>query len=320
MKKLLKWTGIVLAGVAGLAMVKFGLPLLFAVMMVKGLECEYNALDDDAESALRETGLTVCAEYATWNDLSIGGTLTAFELKEYDYGDDVHVRDMAMAQAATQAGWHVKPVTAGEYAALLNDILPEAAFLQVAADLVFDAQYVGSTGNDPAALAFLDQDSGLMICLRTDRQPHAGSVRANGLTVPHNGFVYEMETHGGFHGDGSTYYALIVPESQRPALEKAFAAHADWHEGVITSTESRVMHDELFFQMPSLYPSEDVAFEWYCFVDTYARMYPEKASPTTPDARFPAVMQDAGACWSMNWLCALYDPDTGLFIYYEFDS
>jgi len=55
-------------------------------------------------------------------------------------------------------------------------------------------------------------------------------------------------------------------------------------------------------------------------VDAYARMYPEDASPTTPDARFPAAMQELGACWSMNWRCALYDPDTGLFIYYEHDT
>lgn len=318
MKKLLKWTGIVLAGVAGLAMVKFGLPLLFAVMMVKGLECEYNALDDDAESALRETGLTVCAEYATWNDLSIGGTLTAFELKEYDYGDDVHVRDMAMAQAATQAGWHVEPVTAGEYAALLNARLPEAAFLQVAADLVFDAQYVGSTGSDPARLAFFDQDSGLMICLRTDRHPHAGSVRADGLTVPHNGFVYEMETHGGFHGDGTTFYALIVPEEQRADFEAQLTAHTDWHNGTVTQAEYAVLQN--CFECPGLLPSDDVTFDWWSHVDTYARSHPDEEPDSDVHPLYPAVMREAGARWSTNWLVALYDADTGLFIYYEYDS
>ena len=55
-------------------------------------------------------------------------------------------------------------------------------------------------------------------------------------------------------------------------------------------------------------------------MDTYELMYPDKADDDLPDDDFPAVMAEGGAHQSGNWLCALYDVDTGLFIYYEWDS
>lgn len=323
MKKVLQWIGIT-AAYLGLGMlIYFGIPFLLGLLMVFGLESEHAAMNDDAEAALRETGLNTYTEFAPWHALSIEGTLTAFVMPEYDnHVDNTNLWAGVMALAAAHHNhWQAESVTAVEYASLLKTHLPEAAFLHPAADLIFDAKYVNMTGSDLAELAFFDQDTGLMIYLCTYiQQPRAGSITADKLSVPHNGYVYEMETHGGFHGDGSTWYALIVPEEHRPALEKALAAHADWHEGVITHAEYRVMHDKLFFQVPPLYPAADVDFEWCSFVDTNARTHPDDASPTTSDPRFPAAMQNVGACWSMNWLCALYDADTGLFIFYEYDS
>lgn len=322
MKKLLKWTGVVLAGVAGLALIKLGLPVLFAVLMVKGFEGEYNALNDDAEAAMRETGLTAYTQYATWHDLSIGGTLTAFVMPKYDnHVNNTNLWAGIMDQAASHANWQAAPVTAGEYTALLQAHLPEAAFLQPAADLVFDAKYISMTDSDQAALALFDQDSGLMVYLRTDRQPHAGTLRMDGLTVPHNGFVYETETHGGFLGDGTTYQAFIVPEAERASLEATLAAHADWHAGAITRAEYIHLHNHEFYSVPGLYPADDVTFDWWCYVNTYARAHPDFVSEYTPDnSDFPAVMRQACARPAGNWLVALYDADTGLFIYYEYDS
>lgn len=323
MKKVLQWIGITAACLGLGTLIFSGIPFLLGLLMVFGLESEHAAMNDDAESALREIGLNAYTEFAPWHDLSIEGTLTAFVMPKYDnHVDNTNLWAGVMARAeAHHNHWQAESVTAGEYASLLKTHLPEAAFLHPAADLIFDAKYVNMTGSDPAELAFFDQDTGLMIYLCTYiQQPRAGNITADKLSVPHNGYVYEMETHGGFHGDGSTWYALIVPEEHRPALEKALAAHADWHEGVITHAEYRVMHDKLFFQVPPLYPAADVDFEWCSFVDTNARTHPDDASPTTLDPRFPAAMQNVGACWSMNWLCALYDADTGLFIFYEYDS
>ena len=324
MKKLLKWTGMILAGVAGLAMVKFGLPLLFAFMMVYGLKSEHAAMNDDAEAALRETGLNAYTEFAPWHDLSIVGTVTAFVMPKYDnHVDNTNLWAGVMARAeAHHNHWQVESVTAGEYASLLKTHLPEAAFLYPAADLIFDAKYVNMAGSNPAELAFFDQDTGLMIYLCTYVQPpFAGSIKADKLSVPHNGYVYETETHGGFLGDGTTYRAFIVPEAKRASLEANLTSHADWHEGTVTRGEYIHLHNHEFYSVPGLYPTDDVTFDWWCYVNTYARAHPDFVSEYTPDnSDFPAVMQQAGARPAGNWLVALYDADTGLFIYYEYDS
>lgn len=311
MKKVLQWIGITAAYLGLGTMMFFGIPFLLAMLLLAGLESEHAAMDDQAEAALRETGLTAYTEFATWHDLSIEGTLTAFVMPKYDnHVDNTDLRAGLMSCAAETDGWHVEPVTVADYAARIP---AEAAFLLP--DVTFDAHHQAEN-----SLSFFDQDSGLFVHLRKGETPKPGSIRVNKLTLPHNGYVYEMETHGGFHGDGSTWYALIVPEAERSSLEATLTAHADWHEGVITNEEYRQLHTRRFFQALPLYPAADVTFEWCSFVDTYARMYPDEPPRTDRVAYFPAAMQDVGACWSMNWLCALYDADTGLFIYYKYDS
>jgi hypothetical protein len=274
--------------------------------MLDGLPCSEAAI-----AALDATHLSACAEYTPCHAATVDDYMTLFELSKYDnHVDHTDLRAELLSLAAATNGWHVKALSPAEYAARIP---AEAAFLLP--DATFDAWFESAED-----MAFFDQETGLFIRLRKGETPKPGSVRANGLTVPYAGCLYEMETHGGFHGDGSTYYALIVPENQRPALEKAIAAHADWHRGSVTHAEYRVLHDKLFFQVLPLYPAADVAFEWCSFADTYARRYPDEPPCMDPDSRFPAAMQELGACWSMNWLCALYDPDTGLFIYYQYDS
>lgn len=315
MKKALQWIGIFLGAVGGYMLIKYGIPLMFAVLLVLGMEHEWEAMNDDAESALRAIGLTAYARYAPWEDLNIGGTLTAFVMPKYDnHVDNTNLWAGVMAHAATADDWHVEPITTKEYANLLKAHLPEAAFL-LPDDVTFDAWY-----QEKDAMAFFDQDTGLMICLNPAKTPRPDSIRADKLSVPHNGFVYEMETHGGFHGDGDTFYALIVPEEKRTAFEATLSAQADWHNTTISYGDYLDMHDRKFFEVPPLYPAEGTDFEWWSYVDTYARQYPEKEERSGSNDYFPVAMQEIGARWSMNWLVAMYDADTGLFIYYAYDS
>ena len=312
MKKVLQWIGITVSTIVLGTLFVYGIPLMLGIGLITGLESEHAAMNDDAEAALRETGLTAYTEFATWNDLSISGTLTAFVMPKYDnHVDNTNLRAGIMTHAATAKDWQVEPVTAQEYAACLP---AEAAFLMP--DATFDAHHHAEN-----TLAFFDQDSGLMVHLHTDRQPCAGSIRADKLTIPHNGYVYETETHGGFLGDGTTYRAFIVPETEHASLEATLATHPDWHAGAITRAEYIHLHNHEFYSVPGLYPADDVTFDWWCYVNTYARAHPDFVSEYTPDnSDFPAVMRGAGARPAGNWLCALYDPDTGLFIYYEYDS
>ena len=315
MKKALNWLlNAVMIVILGVAVAPLVLGVLFFVLLF--IASNTGMLDglsrsEAAVAALDATHLSAYTAHAPYYSVTVDDSMTLFELFQYDnHVDNTDSHAGVMAHAASADEWHTGALSPAEYAARIPD---QAAFLLP--DATFDAWFESAKD-----MAFFDQETGLFIRLRKGKTPKPGSVRANGLTVPYAGGLYEMETHGGFHGDGSTYYALIVPKNQRPALEKAIAAHADWHRGSVTHAEYRVLHDKLFFQVLPLYPAADVDFEWCSFVDTYARMYPEDASPTTPDARFPAAMQELGACWSMNWRCALYDPDTGLFIYYEHDT
>lgn len=272
--------------------------------------------DARAVDALENTGLAEYVDHAPFHAMTIDDSLTAFILFKYDnHVDNTNGWEGVMMTAAETPGWQMEAVTCDAYAAKLNTVFPEAAFL-LPADVTFDAWYEAAE-----CLAFFDQDTGLMICLCPDTQPHTGRIKAGGISIPHNGFLYEMETHGGFHGDGDTYQALIVPEDQRTALVKKLASHDDWHEDTISCQEYRLMQDKRFYQIPALYPSADVHFEWWCYVDAYARSYPDDPDPWPRSGDlFPAVMQEAGAVASMNWFVALYDADTGLFIYYRYDS
>ena len=315
MKKVLKWLKrIILAAVLTVTVAPLVLGVLFFVVLF--IASQTGTLDGHSRSeaaiaTLEATQLSAYTEYAPYHAATVDDCLTLFELAQYDNRvDNTDLRAGVMALAADTDNWHVETITPEEYAA---HIPAEAAFLLP--DATFDAWFESAED-----MAFFDRETGLFIRLRKNERPKPGTVRADKLTVPHNGYLYKMETHGGFHGDGSTWYALIVPEDKRPALEAALAAHADWHAGVVTQAEYRQLHDRRFFEALPLYPATDVTFEWCSFVDTYARSHPEDEPRTDRDPYFPAALEEIGACWSMNWLCALYDPDTGLFIYYQYDS
>lgn len=321
MKNVLKWAGIVLGVVVLGAIMTYGIPLMFAVLLVKGMEYEWASMNDHAEATLSEIGLSAYTEYAPWNALTIAGSFTAFELPKYDnHVDNTNLYAGIMEYAAKSNEWCVGETTTAEYINALKTYIPEAAFLYPKNDLTFEAKYINLVGTEPAELAFFDQDTGLLIYLCTYNSPPLDStLRVNQLTIPYNGYVYEVETHGGFHGDGTTFQSLIVPKEERATLESSLSVLADWHEGSITFAEYEQLH-ERFYEIPPFYPASDVTFDWWCWVDTYARQYPEENQDVWGSDSFPAVMQEAGAGCSGNWLVTLYDADTGLFIFYQYDS
>lgn len=315
MKKVLQWIGIVLGAAVGYIMVRYGLPLLMVILLFTGISMEDEALNNSAEQALTELQLTQIVQHATSRDLTIEGVMTVFPVYQYDYVDnDVHAA--LMAHLATAEGWQTGTMASNIFSQQLADLHPGAAFLLPEDKITFDAWYTGAD-----TLACFDRDSSLFFHLSKGATPSPGEIKTDGLTVPHNGYLYELETHSGFFGDGETYRACIVPDDARPALEAALAAHSDWQEGIITREEYIHLHTYEFWAVPHLFPAEAVTFDWWCYVDTYARAHPDFESEYTPDnSDFPAVMRQAGARPGSNWLVALYDADTGLFIYYQYDS
>ncbi len=315
MKKVFKWIGIFISSIGLGTLMLYGIPVLLFALVFAGLEAERAAMDDAAEAVLNQYGLADYVEYAPWHDLSIDGVFTAFEMPKYDnHTDNTNLHEDMMSAIAQLPDWQLEAVTAEEYAALLHAHCPEAAFL-FPADVTFDARYQTDT-----EIALFDQETGLMVDLRTDCQPHMGTISLQGLSIPYNGYVYETETHGGFLGDGTSYRACIVPEEDRDAFVDTLSAHADWQEGTVTRDEYITLQEHSF-AVPPLYPLAGVDFDWWCWVDTYARNHPEdEKERKRSNEYFPTVMRNSGACHSMNWYAALYDEDSGLFVYFEYDS
>lgn len=317
MSKAFRWFCRFCAAIVVFFVVATGLGVLLALLLVAGLQEELNNRSEPAREALNSLGLSAYAQYAPYDHLTIGQTLTAFTMYKYDNREDnTDLHAGIMTHAAMADGWHVDSISAAAYADFLHRTLPEAAFLFPENSLTFDAWYQAASGE----MGFFDQDSGLTVWFAPSASPSPGSIREGKLSVPHNGFVYEIETHGGFHGDGITFRAFIVPEANRPALEAALSANADWHNSTIRYTDYLVLQNKKFYEITPLYPAEGTDFEWWSYVDTYARQHPDQEKRSNANDHFPAAMQEVGACWSMNWLVALYDADSGLFIFYQYDS
>lgn len=302
MKDVMKWIKrILIALLITIALSPF-LFIGFFGLFFNGVEQEHAALNDPAERVLQALGASN-AEDATWYILSIDGVMTAFEVEP-------------MVLEGTE-GWDSVSISAAEYAHQLETLAPNAAFLLPPPDMTFDMQRIAS----PTQITWYDADSELLIHLDLQKTPSPGKIKLDTFSVPHSGWVYERETHGGFMGDGTTYRAFIVPEGERSALEAKLAAHADWHSSPITCEEYKTLHDKHFYAMQPLYPAAGTTFDWWCYVDTFDRAHPDFEHNYIPDnSDFPAVMRDAGARPSGNWLVALYDADSGLFIFYQYDS
>ncbi len=273
--------------------------------LVAGIQQERDQLDAPAREALQAVGMKQYAQchYA----LLTGPDTAAFHLSKYDNRvDHTDLCAALMEDAAATAGWTVAPVTAEEYAA---QIPPEMVFLLPDANLVFDASY-----HNGSTRAFFDQETGLMVYISPTAAPEPITFSHGGLTIPTGGWVYRMDTR--ILGDGEIFWAFIVPEEERPALEATLDAHADWHAGSIPQAEYVRLFEAITPPLPALYPAAEVVFDrWH-----YANYDSNDVSYYRYANFFPTVMQEIGAGRTLNWSVGFYDEDTGLFIFYEFDS
>ncbi len=296
-----------------LLVVLAGPPLLglgLGALLVSGWEHESDQRIAPAREVLQDVGME---SYMGSYYVLTGPDTAIFHLSKYDnHVDHTDLRAALIADAATTAGWTVAPVTVEEYAALLP---LERTFLLPKEGLVFDASYHAENGS-----AFFDQETGLIVYSGSEKTGQTKRLRLDGVSVPTGAFRYGMETHGGFHGDGQTYWAFIVPEESRAVLKAALSAHEYWHTGNIPQTEYARLHESCFYEMPGLFPDPSVVFDRWYYADDYARQYPDEEVQRRSSECFPSVMQEIGAGRTLNWSVGFYDENTGLFIWYEYDS
>ncbi len=290
---------IVVGCIVLLPLVMFGV----IILLFAGAGQEQDEMRAVSMEVLVALGVQDADTYTTWLDLTIDGQLTAFEVP-------------ACALDGTD-GWIKSEYTGADYARQIQFFAPDAAFLLPDASVTFEQLRYG----DGSSLTWYDPDTELLIHWHAQKTPECGSVRIDRMKVSHSGWLYEIETHGGFNGDGTTFLAFIVPEEERSALTAKLATQEGWLPCAVTQAEYAAFQDRAFYEVPPLFPPEDVVFDWCCYVDVFARKYPDHERTIVLDgSAFPAALQEVGAVRSGNWLAAFYDAETGLMIYYEYDS
>lgn len=118
--------------------------------------------------------------------------------------------------------------------------------------------------------------------------------------------VSELDTHGGFQGDGDTFVVMTFPQTDRPALEREMTGPY-WHPLPLTDNLARVTYNlALGEDGEPFFPEMDQGC--YYFRDRHS----ESQDPTDESGLF-----NRG---SWNFTLAIYDSQTGTLYYYELDT
>jgi len=125
-----------------------------------------------------------------------------------------------------------------------------------------------------------------------------------------------MNTHGGFHGDGST---LIVFESASE-LMAAISQTEGWHLSPVTDEEYALLADCWFEGTPLVSPPPGTIFDaWFYRNDQPDDPFAEELTAAYAPY-LPQPCRESGVVYSQNWAMAFYDADTGLMCFYRVDG
>ena len=120
------------------------------------------------------------------------------------------------------------------------------------------------------------------------------------LSLPEGDIIVDIDTHGGFHGDGESCIVLAFAPENGEALAEELAARSDWQAlpldelsaNVLDSILSLLEDDELNYAVPKQ--------GWYWYQDR---------SPAGHSREFP-----------LNCTIAIYDPQSFQLAYFELDT
>ena len=124
-------------------------------------------------------------------------------------------------------------------------------------------------------------------------------------TTEHFGFakkdftvVEEIDTHGGFHGDGSYYLILDCSDNKDKALEKV----KNWNKLPLSENLNNIMYGNSLTEETHLPIIENGYY-----------MFKDRQTDSTDDS---AIFDKA----SYNFSIAIYDSDTDKMYYFDFDT
>lgn len=131
-----------------------------------------------------------------------------------------------------------------------------------------------------------------------------------GFTKRDFSVIEEFDTHGGFHGDGSYYLILDCSENKQDALENA----SGWKPLPLSENLALIMYggckDGMWYGYNLAKEANIPAIEngYYIFKDRHS------------DSRNSADDSELFNRHSFNFSIAIYDLDTDIMYYFEFDT
>ena len=120
------------------------------------------------------------------------------------------------------------------------------------------------------------------------------------LSLPEGDVITDIDTHGGFHGDGESCIVLAFTPENGEALAEELAGRSDWQTLPLDDLPATVMEsiiplledDGLDYTVP------DQGWYWY-----------HDRSPAGHSRKFP-----------LNCTIAIYDPQSCQLAYFELDT
>lgn len=139
----------------------------------------------------------------------------------------------------------------------------------------------------------------LLLLAACTSSPAKEAAQALDLSLPEGDVLTDIDTHGGFHGDGTSCLILAFSPENGAALEEELAGREDWKALPLDELPANVLdsicsllEEELTYQLPTQ--------GWYWYQDR---------SPEGHSREFP-----------LNCTLAVYDPQTCQLAYFEMDT
>lgn len=114
--------------------------------------------------------------------------------------------------------------------------------------------------------------------------------------------IEELDTHGGFHGDGSYYLTLDCSANKEKALENI----SDWHQLPLSDNLEFIMYGGYHLAEKAKIPKIE---------NGYYRFYDRHSESNNRNDDSELLERH-----SYNFSFAIYDTDTNKFYYFEFDT
>lgn len=141
-----------------------------------------------------------------------------------------------------------------------------------------------------------------------------GISKELGIDIPEGDTLTDIDTHGGFHGDGSTYIEMQFDKEAGSTLESRISGSQDWSalpltKNLRTAVYGSSTHTSLVYSPEEGIPAiPEIKAGYYCFIDRH-----DESENTKDDTKLFSR-------FSWNFTLCIYDLNTGRLYYFRLDT